>query len=135
MKTKATKPMGTFMIAMFGLFAFHALGAEIDGKWKGETMVRERSVRATFDLKSDGGRLTGTVEFGTRKRAAAQEIKDGKVEGNKFSFSTVMQTKKKGEVKVHWDGTIAGNELKVTRNAAKGKKRSGAEMVMKRAEG
>jgi hypothetical protein len=95
-----------------------ALGAGIDGKWVSErTLERDGqsfTMTQTFDLKSDGNKLTGTVSmaFGDREPRTS-EIKDGKIEGNKFSFSTVFSTPN-GEFKTVYEGTLEGDTLKGT---------------------
>lgn len=58
------------------------------------------------------------------------DIKDGKIEGDRFSFTTVQQNKKKGEIKVQWSGSVSGEELKGT--SAAGGKRKGTEVSAKR---
>src|SRR2546425_988494 len=40
-----------------------ALAASIDGKWTSERKMGERTITSTFNLKSDGGALTGTIEM------------------------------------------------------------------------
>jgi hypothetical protein len=68
----------------------------------------------TFDLKSDGSKLTGTVSmvFGDRE-PRKMDIQDGKIDGAKFTFATVMSTPN-GEFKVAYEGTVEGDVLKGT---------------------
>jgi hypothetical protein len=72
----------------------------------------ERTIIQTFDLKSDGAKLTGTVSmaFGDMEPRTS-EIKDGKIDGNKFSFKTVMSTPN-GEFTTVYEGTVEGDTLK-----------------------
>ena len=105
------------------LCACLALGAGIDGKWTSEIKTAgkkggkraDQTQRVTFDLKSDGDRLGGTVNIGGRKRSQSAEIQNGKIEGNRFSFVTVRRSKKGGERKQEWKGTIDGDTLHGTR--------------------
>ena len=101
------------------LFAGLAFGAAIDGKWVSERTMKNRDgeemkVVQTFDLKADGAKLTGTVAMvmGTMEPRSS-EIKDGKLDGNKFSFKTVMTTPN-GEMVSVYEGTLEGDALKGT---------------------
>jgi hypothetical protein len=100
------------------LFAGLALGAAIDGKWVSERKMNrngnEMTIVQTFDLKSDGAKLTGTTSMamGTMEPRTS-EIKDGKLDGNKFSFKTVMTTPN-GEMVSVYEGTVEGDALKGT---------------------
>ena len=100
------------------LVAGVALAAGIDGKWyserkmerDGNTMV----IKSTFDLKSDGAKLTGKMVMVMGDMDPRDvEIKDGKIEGNKFSFTTTMTTPN-GEFKTVYTGTLDGDTIKGT---------------------
>ena len=92
--------------------------AAIDGKWEAERKLERDgqsfTVHQTFDLKNDGGKLTGTVmmKFGEMEPRTV-EIKDGKVEGDKFSFTTTLTTPN-GDFKTAYSGTVEGDTLKGT---------------------
>jgi hypothetical protein len=104
------------ILVAFTLLAGLAFGAAIDGKWVSERKMNrggeERTIIQTFDLKSDGAKLTGTVSmaFGDMEPRTS-EIKDGKIDGNKFSFKTVMSTPN-GEFTTVYEGTVEGDTLK-----------------------
>lgn len=112
--------MKTGMLALMAviLAAGLALAADIDGKWVSERKLerngQEFTITMTFDLKSDGSNLTGTftMAFGEMEPRSS-EIKDGKIEGNKFSFTTVFETPN-GEMKTLYSGTLEGDSLKGT---------------------
>lgn len=112
--------MKTFLsiLVAFVLLAGLAFGAAIDGKFVGERKMNrngeEMTITMTYDLKSDGAKLTGTVTmaFG-QMEPRASEIKDGKIEGNKFSFKTVMSTPN-GEFVTVYEGTVEGDTIKGT---------------------
>lgn len=112
-----------------------AFAAGIDGKWTAEITARgakggaDTKVTTTFDFKSSGETLTGTVSAAA-KRTNTAEIIEGKVTGNKVSFKT-KQTSKKGDQVFVWEGTVEGDTFKGTR-AREGAKRS-AEFTAKRA--
>jgi hypothetical protein len=107
------------------LSAAVAAAAGIDGQWTSEIAARTpkkgakagapgKPIELRFDLKSEGGQLTGTVRGGAGKRTAAMTIQDGKMDGDNFSFTTVQKTKN-GENKWQWRGTVKGDELTGTR--------------------
>jgi hypothetical protein len=95
-----------------------ALAAAIDGKWVSERKMNrngeEMTITQTFDLKSDGAKLTGSIamKMGDNEPRTS-EIKDGKIDGNKFSFTVVMTTPN-GEMKTAYEGTVEGDTLKGT---------------------
>jgi len=100
------------------LVAGVALAAGIDGKWyserkmerDGNTMV----IKTTFELKADGAKLTGKMVMTMGDMDPRDvEIKDGKIEGNKFSFTTTMSTPN-GEFKTVYNGTLEGDAIKGT---------------------
>ncbi len=98
------------------LFAAVAAAAPIDGKWVSERKMERDGQTFTFtqtyDLKSDGNKLTGSIStvFGDREPMVIQ-IQDGKVDGNKFSFTATFNTPN-GDFKMVYDGTVAGDTMK-----------------------
>lgn len=93
-----------------------ALAAGIDGKWLSERKMnrdgQELVIKQTFDLKSDGAKLTGTITmaFGDME-PRSMTISDGKIDGAKFSFTASMSTPN-GEFKTSYTGTVEGDVLK-----------------------
>lgn len=119
------------IIATFAL-SVAAFGASIDGKWTMEQKAKDQTVVLTFNLKSDGGALSGDMtRSGKRPRPAA--IQNGKIEGDKFSFVTVTNNKKKGEIRVRWEGTVGDGQLTGRRMPEGGKGKKGAAFTMRRA--
>jgi len=121
--------VGESMKRMFGtvilsLIAASLWAAPIDGKWQAETKIDGKGKRAgttvttTFDLKAGDGKLTGSVSSGRGKRGRSAEIQNGKLEGDRFSFTTVQKTKK-GEKSISWQGTLSGDQLKGTTGRGK----------------
>ena len=102
------------LVAGFAVFA-----ADIDGKWKAETKRPSRdgsgeiTITMLFDLKADGAKLTGNVTltgpWGERQAA----VSDGKIDGNKFSFTTVTEGPN-GTMTTKYEGTVEGGVLKGT---------------------
>ena len=115
--------MKTFCIAFALMIVVAVLGfaADIDGKWVAERKMttqngEERTVTITFDLKADGAKLTGTVlSVGGMGKGEPRpvEIQEGKIDGNKVSFLTVVQSPR-GERKTRYEATVDGKEMKGT---------------------
>src|SRR5262249_33552597 len=101
-----------------------AFAAGIDGKWVSETKVGDRdggtyTHTSTFTLKSDGGTVTGKVvqvsaaPWMHETTGKTFEIKDGKIEGDKFIFKFVRETKE-GDRTAMYEGKVEGDQLKGT---------------------
>jgi hypothetical protein len=90
----------------------------VDGRWSAEVQARGKKTATkgpqtvTMNLKTDGAKLTGTVNMGG-KRGRAISIQDGKIDNGRFTFTTV-QTTKKGENKLTWTGSLQGDQLSGT---------------------
>lgn len=108
------------VLSCLGALVLPAAG--IDGKWVTEFKMQggkkaggeEVTVKTTLELKSEGEALRGTVRNEVRGRERTVEISDGKIEGDRFSFTTTQRSRQ-GEVKLRWEGTVAGDELKGSR--------------------
>jgi hypothetical protein len=86
---------------LFILAAGIASAADIDGNWTGEVpgMGGGEPMKISYTFKADGNTLTGSTKGMDGNDMA---IKDGKIDGNNFSYALDMmgQTMKfKGEVK------------------------------------
>ena len=106
------------LLVGFALLAGLAIAAPIDGKWvsvrKVEREGQSFTITTTYDLKAAGDRLTGTASMAFGDQEPRQtEVKDGKIDGNKFSFNTVIATPN-GEFKIVYEGTVEGDTLKGT---------------------
>ena len=121
------------MIAGLAVGALAALGADLSGKWtfesKMETKKGEVTAKTTLDLKVEGGTVTGKVTTAGARRELTADIADGKLDGNKVTFTTTQSTRK-GDTKIEWEATLDGDTLKGTRGLA-GRKRT-QEFVAKR---
>lgn len=110
------------------------LFAGADGRWNAEFKSNSKksgTVKTTvvaLDLHTTQGTLTGTVSGGG-KRSRAMTIQDGKIDGDRFSFTTVMKGKK-GDQTYNWEGTVQGDQITGDRRRAGGKR--GQPFVAKR---
>ena len=117
----------TFLSAALLIASLSLMAAGIDGKWTAEMTNRakkgtETKVITTFDFKTSGDGLTGTVTAGARQKNAV-EIIEGKVAGSKVSFKTKATTKK-GEQIIVWEGAVDGDTFKGTRGREGAKRTS-----------
>jgi hypothetical protein len=93
------------------LAAVAVFAADVSGKWVAQVPGRGGQTReVTFNLKADGGSLTGTVSG----RQGDVQISDGKVDGDNISFTQVMEFNG-NSMKLIYKGKISGDEIKFTR--------------------
>ncbi len=111
------KILATILVGLF-LLAGLAAAASIDGKWVSERKMERDgqsfTITQTFDLKAEGNKVTGkiTMAFGDMEPRTI-DIKDGKIDGNKFTLVTEMSTPN-GDFKMTYEGTVEGDTLKGT---------------------
>lgn len=104
------------LVISLALLAGAMFAGPIDGKWVAERKMerdgQSMTIVQTFELKEEGGKITGkfSMKFGEMEPPPG-EIKDGKLDGNKFSFSTMISTPN-GDMKTNYSGTVEGSVLK-----------------------
>ena len=104
-----------FLVTLALVATFSLLAADISGKYVAEQPGRNGGPprQTTFTLKADGMKLTGTMTGGMGRGGAAPaaiEITDGKVDGDKVSF-TVKREGPNGPMEMKYNGTVSGEEL------------------------
>ena len=85
--------------------AMAAFAADVSGTWKGTMETPMGSMESTFVLKADGAKLTGSVQGGP---GGEMKIDEGKVDGDKVSFSISMDFGK-----LSYSGTFTDDQLKL----------------------
>jgi hypothetical protein len=99
---------------LFMLVAGMTFAADIDGNWAGEVpgMGGGEPMKISYTFKADGATLTGNTKGMDGNDLA---IKDGKIDGNKFSYSIDM-----GGMAMKFNGEVKGDtvELKMEMPAA-----------------
>lgn len=116
----------TLALSMLSL-AGPAFADAIDGKWVAERKMERDgqsfTIVQTLDLKAEASKLTGkmAMQFGDQEPRSV-EIQDGKIDGAKFSFNTVMSTPN-GDFKIAYSGTVEGDMLKGTSEREGGQSR------------
>ncbi len=85
----------------------------IAGKW----LAKDGDSEIKLEFMAEGSRLTGTIE--NTRMPGAIEFKEGKIEGDKISFSYVRQMGGR-DFNINWTGTLSGDELRLKRGFAGG---------------
>jgi hypothetical protein len=103
------------MIWMSALFLLSlctvCFAAGLDGTWESERQGPQgQTMKQTYVFKTDGNKLTGTISGG---RGGDQEITNGVVNGNDFSF-TVVRNFNGNEMKMNYKGKVSGDEFTMT---------------------
>jgi hypothetical protein len=95
-------------LGMMLLVAGMALAADIDGKWAGKIAGGPGGdMDIAYTFKADGAKLTGST---TGPDGSKTDITDGKIDGNKISFTVSPMPEFKMEMK----GTLTGDTLKLS---------------------
>jgi uncharacterized protein YndB with AHSA1/START domain len=93
---------------LFALTTGLALAVDVTGKWSGEMGGPDGGgMSITFTFKQDGTRLTGTADG---PGGQPLQIKDGKVEGDKISFTLSFEGGG-GDMKIVHEGSVNGDEM------------------------
>jgi len=93
------------------LMVTSAFAADVDGKWTASMPGRQGNTQeVTFNFKADGSKLTGTMA----NARGETEIKDGKIDGDKVTFS---QTFERGgnSMTFVYKGKVSGDSIEFTR--------------------
>jgi hypothetical protein len=92
------------------MFTGALLAGDISGNWSGALQAGDTPVPLTLALRQDGEKLTGTV---THPHGPALSLNEGKVQGDKLSFSVTGEMNGTA-TKVVGNGVIKGEEITLT---------------------
>lgn len=107
-------------VLLVGLLAVSAWAADVTGKWTAEVPGRDGEKRTqTYNLKADGGKLTGTVSGMMGQDA---EISDGKVDGDNISFKVVREFNG-NTMTMEYSGKVSGDSLDLTMKTPRGERK------------
>jgi len=98
-------------------FTFIAAAADVSGKYTYEMQGRNGAQPASLTLKADGAKLEGTVSG--RQGQPDTPITDGKVEGDKVTF-TVVRNFNGNEMKTTYTGVVKGDTIDFTTEGGRG---------------
>jgi hypothetical protein len=93
------------LLLLLVIVVFAASAADISGTWKGTIETPGGAFENTFVLKAEGAKLTGTLQGGP---GGEMKIDEGKIEGDKVSFSITMEFGK-----LTYAGTYTADDLKL----------------------
>lgn len=107
-----------------------AYAAGLDGEWSGEVpgFGGGPPMPRIFTFKTDGNKMKGTTPgFGGRDI----RIKDGKIDGNKFSFMVIMKGFGGMKTTTEYDGVFYGDTIKLTYVTKTSQDRNGGARLLK----
>ncbi|MGA2675088.1 MAG: hypothetical protein ABSE99_17875 [Terracidiphilus sp.] len=103
-----------------------AFAADVTGTWSGDMKTPDgNSFHISFMFKQDGAKLTGTVQG---PRGDPIEIADGKIDGDKLSFTVSFNG-----MTIQHEGVLHDDEIKLTTKTDQGDF-PGGEMTLTRSK-
>src|SRR5580693_4197406 len=94
----------------FAATAAMLLAADAAGTWKGSFDFNGATVALTFNLKTNGAAVSGTIDG---LPTEASEIKEGKVDGDSITFWSTTEYQG-SPIKLVYHGKIAGDQITFT---------------------
>jgi len=91
-----------FLLAVLDAVAF-AADVDVTGNWKASVETPNGSMDLTYVLKSTGNVVTGTIQ----SQMGEMKIDEGKIDGDKISFSATIEN----IGKISYSGTVKGDEM------------------------
>jgi opacity protein-like surface antigen len=91
------------------LLASPAFAADVDGKWTGTVSTPMGDIPVGYEFKADGATLTGTT---LGPDGGSVPIKNGKVDGNKISFSVTLDFGGMA-IDLSYTGEVSATEIKM----------------------
>jgi hypothetical protein len=92
------------------LVAAPAFAADVDGKWTGTVSTPMGDLPVQYEFKADGATLTGTT---LGFDGGSVPIKNGKVDGNKISFTVTFDFGGMS-LDLSYTGVVSASEIKMT---------------------
>ncbi len=103
------------LLSLATAFVVSSRAAGVDGKWKSEFDSQIGVQKYTFDLKSDGDKITG-VAHSERQDGSKSDttLTDGKIAKDDVSFVETLKLQD-FELRIEYSGKLNGDEMKLTR--------------------
>ena len=98
------------MVVGLLLIAAPAFAADVDGKWTGTVSTPMGDLPVQYEFKADGATLTGTT---LGFDGGSVPIKNGKVDGNKISFTVTFDFGGM-TLDLSYTGVVSASEIKMT---------------------
>jgi hypothetical protein len=97
------------LLASLAVFAAPAFAADVDGNWTGSLSTPGGDIPLSYTFKADGATLTGST---SSPDGMSIPIKNGKVDGNKISFSLDVDFGQ-GPTTFNYTGVVSPTEIKL----------------------
>jgi hypothetical protein len=115
-----------FCLMLFGCLTSLLWAADVTGKWAAHS---ENGPSWIFNLKSDGSKVTGTIQGNDGKD---RPINEGKLEGSDISFSVDSEWQG-NPITLVFKGKVSGDEMQLRVDTKDGA--WGTDLVAKRSAG
>ncbi|HEX7085632.1 MAG TPA: hypothetical protein VF198_04675 [Vicinamibacterales bacterium] len=92
-------------LALLLCAAVTTLASDVAGKWQGSVPTPDGDLTLTFEFKTEGEVLTGTVE----SVMGVAPLKNGKVNGNLLTFDVKVDA-----MVISHEATVDGDEITIT---------------------
>ena len=112
-----------FFLTLFGCLTSLLWAADVTGKWTADS---ENGPAWVFNLKSDSGKVTGTMQGNGGK---GRPINEGKLEGDDISFSVESEWQGNA-ITLVFKGKVSGDEMQLRVDTMDGN--WGTDLVAKR---
>lgn len=103
------RPFRALILAL--VCAAFAFAADVTGTWKASFDTQIGQQNYTYELKADGGKLTGKATSDN----GSSEILEGAVNGDEVSFVELLNFQGM-EIRITYKGKVSGDEIQFTRN-------------------
>jgi hypothetical protein len=110
---KHAQKIGLFAVVILTSF-FSVSAADITGKWTSEFESQVGHLKYVFNLKADGGKITGQAHRESSEAKSDEDIQNGKIDGDNVSFTETLHVQGQ-DIPIDYSGKINGDELKLTR--------------------
>lgn len=111
---KFTRKVGDFATTEIVATRLKEASASLDGKWNSEFDSQIGQQKYTYELKTDGQKLTGKAFGESQFGKFETPISEGKVGPDGVSFIEMLKLPDR-EVRIDYTGKLVGDELKLTR--------------------
>lgn len=91
-----------------------ALAGDLAGAWQAEFDTQIGKQKYRYQLKVDGGKITGQAEADINGEKHSSEIKEGRVAGDDVTFVESLEFQG-NPLRITYAGKLSGDELKLTR--------------------
>lgn len=88
--------------------------ADPAGRWKSEFETQAGQMKYTYELKSDGGNVTGQALRNRDGEITTNTLTEGKIKDDEISFVEQVKIQDQ-DVRIEYTGKITGDEMKLTR--------------------